>query len=312
MERDIGTKLRLTSTVLGCKSHKELCARFRDVNAHTHFDLERSQKWVQGRALPRSAEVYNDWAKVLGTQRAGTWLAGASIEAFVAEMATLFSLGPDVLSAALPTLVKASAPPIKQTANAYLCGAYAVYSPAWSPYYRGRLVRASLHIGLGKAAALPATYTESVLNNEAVRFHGEVMIASRSMHIAMREPDGGYPVFFSFYLPGPPAAALTGVMSGCTLVGHDPRPTTTRAVAIRVAENAPLDSTNRYLERGESIATDLEALGMAGAALDEVEATIRGLLEDRGGVPRIEQVGSAEQGRLSDALYPAHVHDFQR
>jgi hypothetical protein len=311
MERDIGTKLRLTSTVLGCKSHKELCARFRDANPTTHFDLERSQKWVQGRALPRSAEVYNDWAKVLGTKRPGTWLAGASIDAFVAEMATLFSLGPDTLATALPTLVKASAPAVKQSPNSYLCGAYAVYSPAWSPYYRGRLVRASLRISLGRGGTLPVTYLETLMGR-SVHFHGDTMIGSRSLHLSVRENDGGYPIFFSFYLPGPPATALTGVMSGCTIVGHDPRPTTTRAVAIRVAEDAPLDASNRYLERGESIAADLAALGLTGAALDEVEATVRGLLEDRNGVARLEQVSSAEQNRLMDALYPASVHDLQR
>ena len=48
------------------------------------------------------------------------------------------------------------------------------------------------------------------------------------------------------------------------------------------------------------------------AALDEVEATVRGLLEDRDGGPRLEQVNSAEQNRLMDALYPANVHDLQR
>lgn len=311
MERDIGTKLRLTSTVLGCKSHKELCARFRDVNAHTHFDLERSQKWVQGRALPRSAEVYSDWAKVLGSKRPGTWLAGASIEAFAAEMATLFSLGPDIMATALPTVVKASTPTTKQAPNSYLCGTYAVYSPAWSPYYRGRLVRASLRILLGRSGGLSTTYAEALVG-QIVRFPGEVIIGSRSLHLAVRDSDAGYPIFFSFYLPGPPATALAGVMSGCTIVGSDPRPTTSRVVAIRIADDAPVDSSNRYMERGESIAADLEALGLAGAALDEVEATVRGVLQDTAGAGRIEQVTTADQSRLSDALYPAHVHDFQR
>ena len=101
-------------------------------------------------------------------------------------------------------------------------------------------------------------------------------------------------------------------MSGCAIVGHEPRPTTTRVVAIRVAEDAPLDASNRYLERGESIAADLQTLGLGGAALNEVEATVRGLLEDRDGTLRLEQVNSAEQSRLMDALYPATVPELHR
>ncbi len=49
---ELALKLRLTSAALGCHGRKELCARFRAANPHTHFDLERSHKWMQGRATP--------------------------------------------------------------------------------------------------------------------------------------------------------------------------------------------------------------------------------------------------------------------
>ncbi len=51
------TKLRLTAAVLGCRGRKEFCARFRAVNPGTHFDLDRSHKWLQGRALPRVERI---------------------------------------------------------------------------------------------------------------------------------------------------------------------------------------------------------------------------------------------------------------
>lgn len=54
MVRDFGHKLRITAALLGCASQKDLCARFRAVNPATAFKLERSYKWMHGRALPRA------------------------------------------------------------------------------------------------------------------------------------------------------------------------------------------------------------------------------------------------------------------
>ena len=53
-------KLRMAAAALGYTSRKELCARFRAVNPATQCDLDRLNKWVQGRALPRAASVYAD------------------------------------------------------------------------------------------------------------------------------------------------------------------------------------------------------------------------------------------------------------
>jgi hypothetical protein len=44
----------MTAAALGCNSRKELCARFRGVNQATQCDLDRLNKWVQGRSLPRA------------------------------------------------------------------------------------------------------------------------------------------------------------------------------------------------------------------------------------------------------------------
>jgi len=60
MVRDFGLKLRITAAVLGCASQKDLCARFHEVNPATIFELDRSYKWMQGRALRRSVWLYED------------------------------------------------------------------------------------------------------------------------------------------------------------------------------------------------------------------------------------------------------------
>ena len=71
MAHELPAKLRVTMALLGCNSRKELCARFREVNPRTEFDLERSHKWLQGRAKPRTAQVYEDWTRLLGMRAAG-------------------------------------------------------------------------------------------------------------------------------------------------------------------------------------------------------------------------------------------------
>ena len=65
MARDIDRKLRLTAAVLGTITRKDLAAQFRLINPATTFDVERAQKWLQGRARPRERQVYEDWASAL-------------------------------------------------------------------------------------------------------------------------------------------------------------------------------------------------------------------------------------------------------
>ena len=90
--REIPEKLRLTAAVLGCATRKELCARFRAASPATRFDLERANKWMQGRALPRDASVYDDWARAVGTARPGAWLAACTAAELAAELAALHGL----------------------------------------------------------------------------------------------------------------------------------------------------------------------------------------------------------------------------
>jgi hypothetical protein len=86
---DFAARLRITALALGCATKKDLCARFQAANPQTQCDLDRLHKWTQGRALPRSAQVYEDWAKVLGTTRTGAWLATCAMDSFLAEVSAL-------------------------------------------------------------------------------------------------------------------------------------------------------------------------------------------------------------------------------
>ena len=146
----LAAKLRLTAVALGCATRKELCAH-RAVNPATEFDLERSYKWSQGRALPRSTTVYGDWVRVLGSERTNDWLAHCGITEFLAELQALHGID----GAVLLQRSRLTAPEVAHDGHAsfgpgqYIAGAYACYSPAWSGYFRGKMIRGGLVRGAG-------------------------------------------------------------------------------------------------------------------------------------------------------------------
>jgi adenylate cyclase len=97
--REFAAKLRITAAVLGCASQKDLCAQFHRVNPGTTFDLDRSYKWMQGRALPRSAKLYDDWALVLGTERPPAYLQSCTLDEFLDLACDRFGLSRETLVA---------------------------------------------------------------------------------------------------------------------------------------------------------------------------------------------------------------------
>lgn len=303
---DLAAKLRLTAELLGCAGRKDLCARFRAANPATQFDLERAHKWLQGKALPRSASVYDDWAKVLGTSRSGAWLAACTLDAFLQEVCALYNADPIALmrQAEMRHGEAATSVPRSRNSEDYLCGNYACYSSAWSPYYRGHLIRGALLIEPAqRGTGLSATYTESLFREPAA-FSGPVILAGRTLHLHVREASGMPPLFITLIRPGPPASALCGVMSGATVVGPEPQPSMTRMAVIRVPE--PADSSNRYLQPApNAIAEDLLALGLRLDNPSETDALLRDLLIGaRGG---FDQVIEADQVRLVSALDRAYL-----
>ncbi len=296
------SKLRMAALALGCLSRKELCARFRAVNGSTQCDVDRLNKWVQGRSLPRSASVYADFALVVGSNQPGHWIAECSIEAFAAEL--IACTGTDA-----ETLVRPDgfAPRRAERAEAFggiagLSGAFAAYSPAWSPHFRGRLIRGTLRLRMGQSGLLVATYVETLVGR-TVSFTADVQFGGRSMHFAVREQNGEMPLFISVQVPGPPASVLCGVMSGAAFVAHDSLPTACRILFIRVPDTPALDAGNRYLDPAPgAIAADLRALGAQIAEETHMEALARGFLGDGP-----QQVTAEDQTRFASLLDPPHL-----
>jgi hypothetical protein len=269
-------KLRMAAAALGCSSRKEFCARFRSVNPATQCDLDRLNKWVQGRSLPRAPSVYADLAAVIGTAKPGRWVADCSLEAFAAELTAL--TGVDAATLAVPDSLSRRGNPLAVGlfgGVATLTGAFAAYSPAWSPHFRGRLIRGALRLASSRRGSLLATYTESLIGRE-VRLTAEARISGRSMHLVVHEPEGNVPLFISLQVPGPPASVLCGVMSGVAFVSHEPLPSASRIVFIRVRDTPRLEGTNRYLDPVPGvIAADLADLGMNAPEADRLDALTR-------------------------------------
>lgn len=309
--QDFDAKLRMTASVLGCTNRKELVARFRAVNKASQVDLDRLHKWLQGRALPRSAEVLHDWARVLGTQRSGGWLAGCGLAEFAREIGRLFDRdAEDLLSAkafagrgARTAQPPAAAAP-RMSGVRYLCGTYACYSPAWSPYARGKLIRGSLVIAPGRADGLTATYSE-MLMGKPVRVSGQATVARRTLHMTLTEAGGEIPLFFTLFLPRPPAGVMSGIMAGATFLAPEPEPSASRIVMVRVPGGGSLDDSNRYLSPAADLfARDLRALGLDPAASARVDRLMNDFLL---GGREVEHVLPAVQSALSAELDPLHL-----
>jgi hypothetical protein len=286
MVRDFDRKLRLTAAALGCGSCKELAARFRLVNPRTPFDLERAYKWLQGRALPRQQQVYADWAALLDLGRPLDWLMACDVEGFLGALCERVDLPRELLLRRAEafgggTMTSAGA---RVGGDGYLCGVYAGYSHAWSPYYAGRLIRGTLHLELPQSRArLMASYTETLPTGQ-VRVDGPALAAGRSLHIHLREPGSEVPLFMSLYRPAPPASVLAGFLVGATFVGPDPRPSVSRIVLVRMpAPAVVVQQGERYLEPGEALAADLVAAGLAVSTPVEVDARLSTFLQGPGG-----------------------------
>ncbi|MFL1461876.1 hypothetical protein ACI6QG_06715 [Roseococcus sp. DSY-14] len=288
--RDVAAKLRLTAAALGLSGQKELCAAFRRANPATGFDLERSYKWVQGRATPRDAGVFADWAMVCGLGRPGAWVAASSLEEFTTLLAARHGLDPEVLRRRAG--LDGEAPPTWAAAPAgrderYLAGSYACFSLAQSPYYAGRIIRGAVAL---EEAAVPggpaalAARCEQALPSGMASLAGPALVgAGRALTLALHAQcsAGTSPLCFSLVLPAPPASLLAGIMTGFTMI--DPAgqpPYATRVAMVRVpAPSAAVASSGGYMEAAPAaIARDLAAQGLAGSGGRELGALLLAFL----------------------------------
>lgn len=298
MVHDLAAKLRMTAMVLGCATRKDLCARFRKANPDTQFDLERANKWMQGRALPRSPQIYADWAKVLGTERGADWLARCTLDAFAAELVALFQADP----AALRQLAGSPAADAGWAAGFALYGHYACYSWAWSPYYRGQVIRSALEIRRGSRGHDEALYRERLLG-QVIAFTGEPRVVGNTLHVALHGPDEVSPLFLSLHTAGAPGSVLCGILSGATAVGPQPLPSATRFVAARVPED-PSESNRYLLPADGALGADLTALLGVRDDAAELDGRLRAVLDARTAGEGPDQVSFDVQMGLAALLDP--------
>lgn len=275
LAREIDRKLRLTAALLGTVARKDLAAAFRRVNPNTSFEIGRADKWLRGLARPREMQVYADWVKVLGLDRSGQWISDCDTEAFLDEICLRHGRDRETLLRSVEA--SGGRGGSKSRAAPELAGTFVCYSHAWSPYFRGQLIRGELTVGFESSPnRLPVTYTE-VLPTGTMELRGLMLVADRGVHIQVSEPTGSAQVVtFCLFLASPPASVLGGLMFGTTRIGPDAQPSVTRIVMVRLPESkALLRSREAYLSPG-SIAEDLATLGLA---IEDPAATDRLLSE---------------------------------
>ena len=260
MARDIDRKLRLTAAVLGVTARKDLAAAFRRINPATPFDVDRANKWLQGRAQPREQQLYEDWSKVLGLDRPGQWIAECDTEAFLDEVCARHGrVREDLLHR-----LEESASRRNRSGSVELAGTFVCYSHAWSPYFSGRLIRGELTVGVESSPnRLPVSYTE-VLPTGVLALKGAMFLSKRGLHIQAGDLTGDTQVVtFCLFPAAPPASVLGGFMFGTTLISPDAQPSVTRIVLVRLpAASTRLRSVDAYLPRQGSMAEDLAQFGL--------------------------------------------------
>ncbi|SFH98079.1 hypothetical protein [Albimonas pacifica] len=250
--------------LLGCDSQKALAALFREADPDTDFDVARSYKWMQGRAAPRSAKLYEEWAALLDVGRPGSWLAACDLATFVATLEIRHGDAAAGLRASLGLPPDAA---VSREPRAFLPGRFALYSMAQSPYYEDKLIRADLHLAPAAEAESGhlARVRESFAGVEAA-WSGEIERNVQGLSGELRsESDAFGPVYLALVTPTLPASLLAGVTVGfVSLQPGAQRPYAARIAAVRVppAAGETLSESNRYIDTDAEVAADLRALGL--------------------------------------------------
>jgi hypothetical protein len=300
--RDIDRKLRVTAALLGAVTAKDLAAAFRRANPATSFDVERAHKWIQGRARPREARLYEDWAKVVDLDRPGAWIADCELDDFIEVICARHSCDRDMLERRLESSQRSAAGQ-RQERNQSLTGTYACYSHAWSPYFRGQLIRGEFSIAQQQGSRLVARYSER-LPTSRLHLEGPLEVTGRAMHLDLRETDSNAHMLFCLFSPTPPASVLAGFMCGATIIDPDAQPSVTRMVMVRLpAPSMRLRSADAYLPPQASVAGDLASMGLR---IPDAAAVDHGVGRFLAGNPGggLDQVDSPSYRALVDLFNP--------
>lgn len=289
MALNIAQKLRLTSVVLGTASRKDLAAAFRAVNPKTAFDVGRADKWLQGRAQPREQSVYDDWAKVLRLEQPGAWIAESDLPSFAAAIAARHGIDAAELERRAHAQSAASPGHDDKGIGLALAGTYAWYSRAWSPYYRGQLIRGRLAIEAGPGAhAFTAIYRETFPTGQ-LQLSGPVTPAKRSLYLHLKEVGGEAQSFLCLFPHTQPVSVLGGYMVGTAIFAPEAQPSLTRILLVRLRDAPAAEQWGGPLPPGISIAADLASLGIVMEHPEAVDRQLGQFLsaDSEGGVNQI-------------------------
>ncbi|MEJ8571838.1 hypothetical protein [Microbaculum marinum] len=304
MPRDIDRKLRATAALLGAATCKDLAAEFRRVNPNTVFEVSRAYKWLQGRAQPRDARLYQDWARVIDLGRPGSWISDCTFEEFVEAVRARLGHDPDAVRGWGDPSGRIAAD-VPGDSGSSLAGTYVCYSHAWSPYFSGRIIRGELSIAQRTGPGNLFACLSECLPTGTARLEGQATMAGSSLFMHMRETGGLRHVFFSLFAPTPPVSVLAGLMCGTTIIDPEARPSATRIVMIRLpAPSGRLRSEVAYLAEDTSIAADLMSLGASIADPATADTQLTAFLAGgRGG--GLDQISAAAYRGLVDIFDPA-------
>lgn len=285
---DIDNKLCLTAAIVGARTRKDLAAAFRRANPRTSFDVERANKWLQGRARPREQQIYEDWALLLGGGATAPWVAESDFRAFAERVCAGRDEPPETLLRRARAFGGEgvrfdAAPRAEESLGAGLAGIFASYSYAWSPYFPGRLVRGALEIAPAPGGGLAATYAQSRVSNSIVA-RGPVTAMRRATLIDLRDAQDRTAFHFSLFPPVSLVSVLGGLVCGPAVLGADPQPSVSRVVMARLPGPSPLlDTTDCILDPRASIAADLCRLGVRLADPEEADRRLAAFLSAGGG-----------------------------
>lgn len=300
--RDIDRKLRVTAAALGVVTRKDLAAAFRRVNVGTTFDVERANKWLQGRARPRELKLYEDWAKVLDLGRSGQWIAECEMDAFLDAIARRFGTDRDTLDRRARDTERRRDPSrngAETEPDTGLAGTFIGYSHASSPYFRGQLICGELSLRADpNARQLVASYEENLPTGPLV-LEGPVTSGQRTLTLDLHTPDRDVHFSMSLIRPAPPVSVLVGYLSGAAFLSSETELATTRIVFVRIPAAARRRTGSAYLPANTSFAADLAGLGLPlqdPAAADERLARFLMAGHERG----IDRIGADQHRALTE------------
>jgi hypothetical protein len=302
----IDVKLSLTAAALGAITRKDLALAFRRANPATAFDLERAHKWLQGRSKPREMALYEDWSRLLGLARPGSWIAECSVEAFL-DAVCASGDADRALMLRRAEAFRGTGQRDRPEGVQELVGEYACYSHAWSPYFAGRLIRGHLSITLPASGAQPrAAYAEALPHGQLLT-EGAVTLAPHALQLDLRDPQGGAQLLHVLFTPSPPVSVLGGLMCGTTILGPERGPSVTRILMVRLPPSSGPDPVpGAYLPANGSVAADLAARGLV---LDESDEADRRIVQFLHGTPRpgLDQIAPAEFRAVVELLDRAWI-----